>query len=327
MIGFRALVIPILLAFGLSGCAWKETSTLPQQQKPPVAQGQSAARQPASSRPTPPKSNIGRYTLADDEAPLYHEIPPYVLDIPDAVPVAEPRSRGGNSPEYEVYGATYRVMASAEGYRERGGASWYGRKFHGHLTANGEIYDMFAMTAAHKTLPIPSYVRVTHLGNQRSVVVRINDRGPFHEGRIIDLSYAAAARLDMLTAGSAEVLVEALIPDHTQVAQTAAPRPDARAAAVATASMSAAPPAVNTVGTPNGYWQAGAFLMASNAGALYDRLRSAALNHVSIHESSRDDGKRFYRVVVGPYASQDEGEQTRQRLLATGLNPRWVVAR
>ena len=125
--------------------------------------------------------------------------------IPDAVPRAEPRSKSGNPPFYEVRGQRYYVMNDAAGYRESGVASWYGTKFHGRRTSSGEPYDMYAMTAAHKTLPLPSYVRVTHRGNGRSVVVRVNDRGPFIGDRVIDLSYAAAVRLGMHNEGTAPV--------------------------------------------------------------------------------------------------------------------------
>lgn len=143
--------------------------------------------------------------------------------MPDAVPMAEPRSRYGNPKAYEVMGERYFVLNSAAGYKERGRASWYGTKFHGKRTSSGEPYDMYQMTAAHKTLPLPTYVRVTRKSNGRSVIVKVNDRGPFHTGRIIDLSYAAAARLDLLKEGSAEVEVEALDPDAPPPAAPAAP--------------------------------------------------------------------------------------------------------
>ena len=132
--------------------------------------------------------------------------------IPDAVPRIEPRSTHGNPVAYEVFGKRYFVLATADGYRERGVASWYGPTFHARPTSSGEPYDMYAMTAAHKTLPIPAYVRVTNLGNGRSVVVRVNDRGPFVDNRIIDLSYTAAYKLDMTRAGTAFVEVEAITP-------------------------------------------------------------------------------------------------------------------
>ena len=136
-----------------------------------------------------------------------------VRKIPDAVPRNEPFHRYANRP-YTVFGHTYVPVLDKEPTKERGLASWYGRMFHGRKTASGEVYDMFAMTAAHKTMPIPSFARVTNVKNGQSVVVRINDRGPFHAGRIIDLSYAAAYRLGYVNAGSARVEVEAIIPDE-----------------------------------------------------------------------------------------------------------------
>lgn len=131
-------------------------------------------------------------------------------DIPDAVPRDEPRSRSGNPAEYEVFGRTYRTLPSAEGYEEEGIASWYGEEFHGRSTSSGEPYDMYAMTAAHRSLPLPSYVEVTNLDNGRTVVVRVNDRGPFHGNRLIDVSYAAAHRLGLIGPGTARVRIRAL---------------------------------------------------------------------------------------------------------------------
>ena len=133
-------------------------------------------------------------------------------EIPDAVPKAEVKSRSGNPETYEIDGTTYRVMETSDGYRERGIASWYGDYFHGRRTSSGDTYDMYKMTAAHKTLPLPTYVRVTNLENGRTVVLRVNDRGPFVEGRIIDLSYVAAQKLGMAESGTARVEVEALDP-------------------------------------------------------------------------------------------------------------------
>jgi rare lipoprotein A len=147
-----------------------------------------------------------------DRAPAEHEIPADIALTPNPEVRDEPKSRYGNPVSYEVFGQRYFVLDSAEGYRERGYASWYGKKFHGRRTSSGEPYDMYKMTAAHRTLPLPSYVRVTHLGNGRSAIVRVNDRGPFHDDRIIDLSYAAAARLGMTEQGHARVEVEALTP-------------------------------------------------------------------------------------------------------------------
>ena len=166
-------------------------------------------------------SGGGRYTQRIDGMPTN---PPDVSRVPDAIPVPEQRSRRGNAATYTVFGRTYRVMSSSRGFTQTGVASWYGSKFHGHETSNGEIYDMYAMTAAHTSLPLPTFVRVTNLENQRQVIVRVNDRGPFVGNRIIDLSYAAAYRLDMLSSGTARVRIEAIDPVQWQ-AQNGQPTP------------------------------------------------------------------------------------------------------
>ena len=160
-------------------------------------------------------SGTGRYHMANDKAPSHA---PDVSKIEDAQPRYEPLSRQGNR-RYTVRGQTYDVMPSSKGFTQQGVASWYGAKFHGHLTSNGERYDMYSMTAAHKTLPLPSYVKVTNLDNHKQVIVRVNDRGPFHGGRIIDLSYAAAAKLDMIKTGVANVKVEAIHIANPQIPQ------------------------------------------------------------------------------------------------------------
>jgi rare lipoprotein A len=134
---------------------------------------------------------------------------PNQSELHDAIARAEPHSRGGNKP-YQVRGLNYSVLNSAVGFEQIGIASWYGKKFHGHLTSNGEIYDMYAMSAAHKNLPLPTYLKVTNLANNKSVIVRVNDRGPFHQGRIVDLSYSAAYKLDMLKSGTAKVKITAI---------------------------------------------------------------------------------------------------------------------
>ncbi len=147
-----------------------------------------------------------RYQLHSDEAPAQ----PVALEgVAELVPRYEPLSTQGNR-DYTVRGQRYQVLSSAEGYRVTGKASWYGAKFHGHLTSNGELYDMYSLSAAHKTLPLPTYLKVTNLDNGLSTVVRVNDRGPFHPERVLDLSYAAAHKLDMLKAGVANVEIEAI---------------------------------------------------------------------------------------------------------------------
>ena len=169
-----------------------------------------AASLAACVSPTSPqKTGSGRYEMADD-IPLLEPID--LSAVKPVIPVPVERTLAGNKSPYTVNGKTYHVMPSEAGYQESGMASWYGRKFHGHLTSNGEIYDMFSLSAAHKSLPIPSFVEVTNLDNNRSVIVRVNDRGPFHNGRIIDLSYAAAAYLDYADRGTARVRVKALVP-------------------------------------------------------------------------------------------------------------------
>ncbi|HEX5611361.1 MAG TPA: septal ring lytic transglycosylase RlpA family protein, partial [Burkholderiales bacterium] len=150
--------------------------------------------------------------------------PPNLASVPDAQPRIEPLHRFANRP-YQVFGRDYVPLTDARNFRQRGVASWYGKRFHGKPTSSGEPYDMYAMTAAHPTLPIPSYARVTHRASGRSVVVRVNDRGPFHKGRIMDLSYAAAHRLGYANVGSAEVEVEAIIPDGVELVATATPVP------------------------------------------------------------------------------------------------------
>lgn len=248
---------------------------------------------PGPKRPSSDNPNAGRYKLEHDVAPHPDEVPDDIDRIPDAVPRAEPRSRGGNSPSYSVFGKTYRVLDDARGFRERGVASWYGKKFHGNRTANGETYDMYAMTAAHKSLPLPSYARVTRLDNGRSVVVRVNDRGPFHRGRIIDLSYAAAAKLGMLGAGSAEVEVVAIDPLEAPAA-------------------------------PSESWlQIAAYSDPINAVVMKEEL--ARHGHrdaqILIDEGA---GEAVHRVVLGPFVDVALAESTRSRLKAAGFAATWM---
>ncbi|OGI59184.1 MAG: hypothetical protein A2809_02760, partial [Candidatus Muproteobacteria bacterium RIFCSPHIGHO2_01_FULL_61_200] len=240
--------------------------------------------------------------------------PADVANIPDAVPKAEPRSTSGNKP-YSVYGTTYTPLSETSGYRERGIASWYGKKFHGRRTSSGEAYDMYAMTAAHKTLPLPSYVHVRNLQNNRAVVVRVNDRGPFLHNRLIDLSYAAAARLGILGTGTGVVEVGAVSPDEpsTQVVKTYPLQIIPPAAAAEEISDSPAPAA-----GPRLYLQVGAFSQWDNAISLRNRLEREALRPVFVQSSqvgvnNGADVARLYRVRVGPLASVEEGDRLTER--------------
>jgi len=241
--------------------------------------------------------------------------PANLADIPDAVPRAEPLQRGPNRP-YVVFGKAYEPMASLQPFRQRGMASWYGRRFHGQKTSSGEPYDMYGMTAAHPTLPIPSYARVTNLANGRSVVVRINDRGPFHSDRIIDLSYTAAYKLGYAAAGSAQVEVDSVLPGETQVA--AAPPPPVEAPKpllVATSS----PPEAGSV-----YLQLGAFSSRENAEDLRSRI-ARQLSWLADAVKVLSVGN-LWRLHVGPYASSDAARAVAVRIESElSLKPLVVV--
>jgi rare lipoprotein A len=233
-------------------------------------------------------------------APLRPPAPP----AGEGVPRDEPRAKHGNPPFYEVDGRRYVVLPSAVGYVERGTASWYGPDFHGGRTSTGETYDMDAMTGAHPTLPLPTWVRVTNLDNGRSVVVRLNDRGPFARGRIIDLSRAAAEQLDMIRAGTARVEVVSLA--------GAAPRAGAPHDAAARPAAATPPPA-------NAYYaQAGAFGSRENAEALAARLRAAGIPGVTVTEVFAD-GRALFRVHAGPAATLPEFDALIGRLQAAGV--------
>jgi len=166
-------------------------------------------------------NSSGRYQQKNDSKPTRI---PTKSELVDITPRAEPHSRGGNKSQYQVLGKTYSVLKSAKNFSQTGTASWYGEKFHGHLTSNGEIYNMYAMSAAHKNLPLPTYLKVTNNANNKSVIVRVNDRGPFHQDRIIDLSYSAAYKLGMMKTGVANVTITA-ITDFSVPKQVIAPKP------------------------------------------------------------------------------------------------------
>ena len=236
-----------------------------------------------------------------DDGPHAH--PPTDLDrVPDATPRHEPLSSRGNDP-YKVFGVSYHPLRSAADYRERGVASWYGKKFHGRRTSNGETYDMYSMTAAHKTLPLPSYARVRNLNNGRSVIVRVNDRGPFLENRLIDLSYAAAWKLGIIGTGTGIVEVEGLSGDEpVRTASARAPDPEP----------------VSKNAAPRLYLQVGAFTSRDNAETLKDRLARADFAPVYI-QSAQLDNTPLYRVRIGPLASVDETDKLAARVAAQGL--------
>jgi rare lipoprotein A len=233
-----------------------------------------------------------------------------VSRIPNAVPRVEPLDANANPRSYTVLGHTYHVLRSAKGYDKRGIASWYGTKFHGHTTADGEIYSMFKMTAAHKTLPIPSYAQVTNLENGRKVIVRINDRGPFHPNRIIDLSYVAAKKLGIASRGTGLVEVRSIDP-RTWRRERLRPKP------VQTAYHPA------QKGENVLYLQAGAFASRDNAERLKNRLH-ALLPHLHIHMPYlRND--RLYHVRLGPLSGVDEADKVTQIISDNGFAEPHVV--
>ena len=244
MVNLSALVV--ILGLALSGC----TSV---KHKPPVAQKAVSAKK--------------RYKLADDIGPHAKEAIPDLRKIPNAKPKPEPKSKYGNPKTYTVFKKSYNVLPSSKGFVQKGKASWYGKKFHGYHTSNGEIYDMYSMSAAHKTLPLPTYARVTNLDNGKSIIVKINDRGPFHEDRIIDLSYAAASKLGILAKGTGNVKIEAIDP---------------------------------TVKIPQKFLQMGVFEKEHSAKKMATRLRSIAKDHPVIIKSKNRSTGRMFHVHIGP---------------------------
>ena len=245
-------------------------------------------------------------------------------NVPDAVPRVEARSQHGNPPFYEVAGRRYVVLASADNYVERGVASWYGPDFHGHNTSSGEPYDMYGMTAAHKTLPLPCFARITNLANGRSIVVRINDRGPFVANRIVDLSYTAAQRLDIVRMGTAFVELRTVDPDDMLAANTAvasatpppepapAPSPGIASTPAATGVTVAAPTSLSL------YIQVGAYGDPANAARVVDRLRAAGLPRVLVLDGPAG-ARVLQRVRIGPIASVEDYDQLAARLATIGF--------
>lgn len=248
----------------------------------------------------------GPYKLSKDVAPADHEIPADIANTPDPVPRVEPISRSGNPDSYEVFGKTYKPVKRREpDFRESGKASWYGKKFHGNKTASGEVYDMFKMTAAHKTLPLPSYVRVTRRDNGKSCIVRVNDRGPFHPGRIIDLSYAAAARLGMIGIGEAPVEIEVVGPDDSDL-----PPP-------------APAPEIQVARWKPGYWVVGTYSDPIDAAAVREDLASSGLG-AGIQDLV-DSGQALLEVIVGPFEDEAASLQVLDHLRQRGHSPQWRV--
>jgi rare lipoprotein A len=229
---------------------------------------------------------------------------------PGAAPSSPARSARGNPPFYDVLGKRYHVLPTSAGYVARGVASWYGRDFHGLSTSSGETYDMHAMTAAHTTLPLPTWVEVTNLANGKRVVVKVNDRGPFVDNRIIDLSYAAATALDMVGPGTTRVEV-----------RTVAPPPDAfrgGSTVAAAPSPSPSPQAQGAVPAERMFLQIGAFAEAENAERLAARLRASGFTNPTV-VTEPNDGRRMHRVWLGPVRDSVEYDEIDMRLRSIGM--------
>lgn len=245
------------------------------------------------------------YIVGRDSGPAPGSVD--VNSVADAVPRDEPRSQYGNPDSYVVNGRRYHVLEDSRGFVEDGIASWYGEQFHGRRTSSGETYDMYAMTAAHKTLPLPTYVEVTNLANGRKVVLRVNDRGPFHENRIIDLTYTAATKLDILGAGTGLVRVRAIDPGSYR--QGGAP-------------VTVSAPARQS---PGFYIQVGAFSKRISAESLRDHLGPLGSFLVGVSEAVVD-GKTWYRVRIGPIHEVDVADHIVDSLKAFGILDPQIVA-
>lgn len=291
----RIVCVCIALLVGAAGCS-SSGGRLSRDEGPP------ATRSVPPGKPAPAKRGPAPRT-ARDGAPVGGPSHAELMRTPDAVPVAEPRSRYGNPRSYVVFGRTYRTLPSSRGYVERGIASWYGTKFHKRLTSSREPYDMYAMTAAHRSLPLPTYVRVTHLENGRSAVVRVNDRGPFHPGRIIDLSYAAAIRLGITEAGSGPVEVRTVEPGEARPS-----RPPSRAAA----------------GPLRYFVQLGAYIDERNAERAYELAERLRPGLASMRPITRA-GVRLHRVRIGPLSGLDETDRVLEGITAAGVRGAGVV--
>lgn len=288
----------------------------PAEDKPGVSSGGAAVpAKPAATRG-------GGYYL--DDGPGDDEPPPEVLAaIPDAVPRVEPLHRFANRP-YTVLGKSYTPMKTRDSYKATGIASWYGKKFHGQKTSSGEVYDMYAMTAAHPTLPLPSYARVTNPANGRSVVVRVNDRGPFLHNRIMDLSYAAAWKLGYIGNGSARVTVELLHPDSDAPPPVAVQKVEPAPAGPLVAASAAEAPMADASPAPGAYIQLGAFGNPDNAEAFRSHM-SRELDWLS-ERIRLEPGGKIMRVQAGPFRDRAEADVHAEKIRGiTGIKPTIVM--
>ena len=256
---------------------------------------------------TPESPNKGRYSISQDRAPTR------IVDlsiIPEVIPQPINRTMAGNRSPYTVLGKSYQVLPTEEGYNESGVASWYGEKFHGHKTSNGEVFDMYQVSAAHKSLPIPSFLRVTNLDNNRSIVVRVNDRGPFHGDRVIDLSYAAALKLGYADRGTARVQLESI------VASGAFRDRGASAAGNENSRVSS---------SSSKYLQVGAFSELSTAQEVSTKVEEITSLPVFIRTVNISKSRTLHRVRVGPISDSGQIQRVSESVVAANLGSPYTV--
>ncbi|HJU71971.1 MAG TPA: septal ring lytic transglycosylase RlpA family protein [Paucimonas sp.] len=327
---WQTLAAPCLLALLLAACgSLPKSASSPDAGSRPVPAAKNTARIPVL-----PPAGSGRGGYYQDDGPGDNP-PPDLLAIPDAEPRIEPYLPRANRP-YVVFGQTYTPITDDKPFKQRGIGSWYGKKFHNQKTSSGELYDMYKMTAAHPTLPIPSYARVTNLDTGAQIIVRINDRGPFHSNRIIDLSYTAALKLGYLGKGSGQLELERLLPeDIERIANSREASPQV-AQATQTAAVPAATPMEQRIlpGEPalasstltNGFYlQLGAYSQAGNAEAMRSRLLQTwanALPPIEVVEYGV-----FYRLYSGPFATRAEAMTAAQQVKDTGVSQPLIVQR
>ncbi len=312
-------LLVLLAALTVSACSTMQKSAETQRAAPVVDAAAGPGGSSVRSGSAAPAAGSGGYLAGDGPG----ADAPNLDAIPDAVPKAEPLHRYANRP-YSALGKTYTPLQAPGNYKERGIASWYGKKFHGQRTSIGETYDMYGMTAAHPTLPIPSYARVTNLANGKSVIVRVNDRGPFLHERIMDLSYAAAYKLGYVNNGSAEVEVESLAADGNAPVVSAVETPAVSVEPITAAPIAPAAPSipVETASEPTGkvFLQLGAFRSPQGAESFLARMRSELTDTSRTLKLSRKDG--LIRVHFGPYANASEARNAASRLASTlGFKP------
>ena len=262
-----------------------------------------------SSSPT--SNSGGRYSIAQDRAPSGQV---RLGSIREVIPEPVIRTQAGNRSPYTVLGKTYTVLPTEKGYSKTGIASWYGEKFHGHKTSNGEVFDMYQASAAHKSLPISSFLRVTNLENNRSLIVRVNDRGPFHGDRIIDLSYAAALKLGYADRGTARVQLDAIVVNE-----------DGRTVTYSNSRIGSSERGAREVVSGRRFLQVGAFSELHSAQRVSDQLRRLTSHPVFIRSIKNGSGNVLHRVRVGPLPDNREIRVLSQRVVAANLGSPYTV--